>query len=141
MRWLILILVGGFAGLFLYVGTVAALQNVRLYRQGVATSAEVVENVMVKSTHSRSSSYGYAYHPRFRFTTPDGATHLALSGGGQAPDPEYAVGARVLIRYLPARPESAELSDAGTLWGGAIIAYALGLLAAAGAYFGFTRRG
>ena len=69
------------------------------------------------------------FHPRVRFTTPDGRTVVFTSAIGSTSKPD--VGASRRVRYRLADPEQAEVVSAATwLLGAVAILFGLGLLMA-----------
>ncbi len=96
----------------LVFGGVAAylfMEQRNLEQNGIETTAIIVEMI-----RTRDSEGDDTYTPVFEFRTRNGRGYQVKSGFSSSP-PEYTVGDRVTIIYLPDSPEKAEIKGAGNL--------------------------
>jgi Protein of unknown function (DUF3592) len=116
-----------------------ALRTRRRLKAGVSAQGTVV------GAEKRISSTGIGtwaptfvptplYHPRVRFTTPDGRTVVFTSALG-SPDSELELGRPVPVRYHPDNPQQAQVDTPWARMWAWILPGALGLLGGLGCWW------
>ena len=113
-RWISWLLMG-IGGLILLGGLALGYGSLRLVLYGERTTGEVVEN----------RRDGDMYAPVVRFILPNGETQQIVDLGSGAPD--FAVGDRVSVLYMPQDPQSFRLGTFDRLWQSALIVAIFGL--------------
>jgi Protein of unknown function (DUF3592) len=117
-------ILAGYGVVILLVLLLPALRIRARLKSGVSAQGTVVG--AEKSTSNTDSGPDTDYHPKVRFTTPDGRTVVFTSAFGSDSEPE--LGHPVPVRYDPDNPQQAEW-DTAWVWG---LPAALGLLGGLG---------
>ena len=114
----------GFAGL----GLVLLVTSVLIYRntQGFIEHSQVATGTVIKLTSEWTDGGARVYYPVVAFTTASGEAVEFRSNIGSS-TPSYELGARLSVRYEPARPSSAGINSPLTLWFGFGVVFSLGL--------------
>ena len=72
-------------------------------------------------------TYGSMFAPLVRFRTSDGKS-IEFQSSTQSNLPSYYAGQTVVVRYDPARPNSAAIADLFSIWGATIILGIIGIV-------------
>jgi len=116
---------------FLIFGIIQFVKTRKLVKNGITTSAKIVEIREKESTSQDSeglTSTSYSYAPVFEFTDKKGEKYTVESRHGFASKNKFKIGDTVDIIYLEEKPQDASLKKAGALWLLPIILLSLGVL-------------
>lgn len=116
---------------FLLFGIIQFVKTNKLVKNGVTTSAKVVEIKEKESVSQDSEGFSttsYSYAPVFEFTDKKGEKYTVESRHGFASKNKFKVGDSVNVIYLEEKPEDASIKKAGPLWLLPIILLSLGVL-------------
>jgi hypothetical protein len=113
-EWLAIVVVGALGAFFVVVALVTFTLVVSLLLRGRRASAEVV------------SDAGPNGEPEFRFTDPDGHTHV-VSGAVVSGSNRFQAGQRVELVYLPRHPGTFMLDRTWDKWGVPLLLLLLGV--------------
>jgi len=113
------------SGLGMLIGSYFAIQHTRRFLDSAdRAQGVVVENVYRETGSSRSTSWSYFPHVRFRAV--DGRDIDFLSSSGSNP-PSYSVNQTVAVLYDPQHPEHAFVDSFGSLWASTVLLVIFGV--------------
>lgn len=128
-------IVGPFFTLLGLVGLLASLacfaRQLLRFRSTVRAEGEVIGSKMERSegtTESGAPFFSILHFPEVRYRTAAGAEITFRSGLGRGWR-EYAVGAKVAVRYDPQHPQSAEIDSFWRNWLLTVVSGGIGLVA------------
>lgn len=116
---------------FLIFGTIQFIKTRKLVKEGITTSAKIVDIKEKESTSQDSEGFtstSYSYAPVFEFTDKKGEKYTVESRHGFASKNKFKVGDSVEIIYLESNPENASIKKGGALWLLPIVLLSLGVL-------------
>lgn len=128
-------------GIGMLVGALLFYRSTRSFlAKALSTEGTVIDFIASRSTSSSSGTSSYTYQPVVVYTDANGDITQFVSSVGSNP-PDYSVGERVEVLYLPGKTQEAKINSFFSLWGGVAILGALGgifFLVGVGILLGFN---
>jgi len=115
---------------FLIFGTIQFIKTRKLVKEGITTSAKIVDIKEKESTSQDSEGFtstSYSYAPVFELDKK-GEKYTIESSHAFASKNKFKIGDSVEIIYLESKPENASIKKGGVLWLLPIVLLSLGVL-------------